>query len=67
MGAPGAVLINGQRVDPKVQHVIAPGASIELHTPGGGGYGAASERDPALMKADSADGYVTEVSEVHHG
>ena len=58
-GAPGAVLINGQRADPKVQHVVEPGAVIELKTPGGGGYGAVAERDAALIAADVEDGYVS--------
>ena len=57
-GAPGEVLVNGVRTDPKVQHVIAPGSMIELKTPGGGGYGAAAARDAALHERDVADGYV---------
>jgi N-methylhydantoinase B len=57
-GAPGAVLINGKAVDPKVQHVIAPGSTVELRTPGGGGYGPPSERAAAVIQADRADGYV---------
>ncbi|HTE15075.1 MAG TPA: hydantoinase B/oxoprolinase family protein [Burkholderiales bacterium] len=58
-GAPGAVLINGQRADPKVQHVIEAGGLIELRTPGGGGYGFAAERDLALSDRDIEDGYVS--------
>ncbi|MCC7081543.1 MAG: hydantoinase B/oxoprolinase family protein [Burkholderiales bacterium] len=56
-GAPGAVLIDGAPVDPKRQHVVAPGARIELRTPGGGGYGPAAERSPAAREADRIDGY----------
>ncbi len=58
-GAPGEVLINGMRADPKVQHVIAPGGTIELKTPGGGGYGAVALRDVALVDRDREDGYVS--------
>ncbi len=57
-GAPGIVLINGVRADPKVQHVVAPGSTIELKTPGGGGYGSPSLRGVAAMAADRQDGYV---------
>jgi N-methylhydantoinase B len=58
-GAPGAVLINGRAVDPKVQHVVAPGSTMELKTPGGGGYGEAARRDAASLAADRNDGYVS--------
>jgi len=57
-GAPGAVLINGQPVDPKRQHVIDPGDRIELRTPGGGGYGPAAQRTQAARADDLSDGYV---------
>jgi N-methylhydantoinase B len=57
-GASGAVLIDGRPVDPKVQHVVRPGGTVELHTPGGGGYGPPGERAQALAEADRADGYV---------
>ncbi|HUA53396.1 MAG TPA: hydantoinase B/oxoprolinase family protein [Candidatus Sulfotelmatobacter sp.] len=56
-GAPGELLIDGRKVDPKTQHVVAPGGTVLVRTPGGGGYGPASERDPALIEADRADGY----------
>ncbi|MFZ4410370.1 MAG: hydantoinase B/oxoprolinase family protein, partial [Paracraurococcus sp.] len=42
-GATGAVLINGERTDPKRQYVLANGDTVVLRTPGGGGHG-----DPAL-------------------
>ena len=57
-GAPGELFINGQRVDPKAQHAIEPGATIELKTPGGGGYGPASKRPKERIEADRQDGYV---------
>lgn len=40
-GARGAVLINGQPVDSRRQHLINPGDEVTLKTPGGGGYGRA--------------------------
>ncbi len=57
-GAPGAVLIDGQPADPKTQHVVRPGGTVELRTPGGGGYGPARERAAAAIDADRADGYL---------
>jgi N-methylhydantoinase B len=56
-GAPGELLINGRRVDPKILHVVEPGGLIELKTPGGGGYGPASGRAPVAGEADALDGY----------
>jgi N-methylhydantoinase B len=57
-GAPGAVLINEQPVDPKSQHVIAPGDCVILRTPGGGGYGPLRERSPQALAEDRRDGYL---------
>ena len=57
-GAPGAVLINGKPVDPKAQHLVAPGDTVELRTPAGGGYGPPARRPAALAEADRIDGYV---------
>jgi N-methylhydantoinase B len=56
-GAPGAVLINGAKVDPKTQHTIAPGDRIEFRTPGGGGFGPAERRSTAARDDDRLDGY----------
>jgi N-methylhydantoinase B len=52
------VLVNGEAVDPKRQHVVPPGGTVELRTPGGGGHGPPERRDPALVAADKMDGYV---------
>ena len=61
-GAPGAVLINGTKVDPKTQHVINPGDRIEMITPGGGGYGLSADRSPQARSDDELDGYVARPS-----
>jgi N-methylhydantoinase B len=39
---------------------VPRGATLELHTGGGGGYGEPSCRDPAAVLADVREGYVTE-------
>jgi N-methylhydantoinase B len=36
------------------------GAVLEMHTGGGGGFGPPSERDPAAVRSDIREGYVTE-------
>lgn len=56
-GAPGAVLVNGAPVNPKVQHVIEPDGTVELRTPGGGGYGDPARRAQQARDADRANGY----------
>jgi 5-oxoprolinase (ATP-hydrolysing)/N-methylhydantoinase B len=38
---------------------LEPGDRIKLTAPGGGGYGKASERDPAAIRSDVAEGYVS--------
>src|SRR5215831_12567855 len=45
-------------------YVLAPGDWIAVKTPGGGGYGPAAERDPALVESDIARGYYTDVEAV---
>jgi N-methylhydantoinase B len=57
-GASGAVLIDGKPVDPKTTHLVEVGGRIDVRTPGGGGFGPASERDPAAIASDRAEGYV---------
>ncbi|RYI92609.1 MAG: hydantoinase B/oxoprolinase family protein, partial [Acetobacteraceae bacterium] len=59
-GVPGAVLIDGVPVDPKRQHILAPGSTVELRTPGGGGFGVLAQRDSQLVQQDRDDGLVTE-------
>ena len=41
--------------------MLAPGDWISVKTPGGGGYGPAAERDPAMVQQDIARGYYTDV------
>ena len=41
-------------------YVLTPGDWISVRTPGGGGYGPASERDPAIVARDIARGYYTD-------
>ncbi|MEM9681702.1 MAG: hydantoinase B/oxoprolinase family protein [Pseudomonadota bacterium] len=56
-GECGQLCINGEPVDPKAQHTIETGDTILLRTPGGGGYGKADDRDPALEDQDKVKGY----------
>ncbi|HEX6212140.1 MAG TPA: hydantoinase B/oxoprolinase family protein [Methylomirabilota bacterium] len=59
-GARGEVLIDGvQPSNPKAEQVIAPESLVEIHLPGGGGYGPPTERDPELIARDLLEGYVT--------
>jgi N-methylhydantoinase B len=39
---------------------VPHGATIELHTGGGGGFGPAAERDSDAVRADLREGYITE-------
>jgi N-methylhydantoinase B len=57
-GAPGALRINGQAVDPKRQYILRAGDTVRLATPGGGGHGDASARAPGALDADRAEGYI---------
>ena len=45
-------------------YVLVPGDWIAVKTPGGGGYGSAAERDPAMVERDIAQGYYTDVEAV---
>ena len=59
-GACGEVLVNGHRVpDAKGMITLERGDRIVLRTPGGGGFGKPSERDPAAAERDRTMGYVT--------
>ena len=58
-GATGALVINGDKVDPKRQYVLQRGDTVSLATPGGGGYGDQAMRAPASVERDLEAGYVT--------
>ncbi len=58
-GAPGEVILDGVRSNPKARHIIAAGGTIELRTPGGGGFGPAADRDPERAESDRLNGYVS--------
>ena len=59
-GAPGRVMTaDGRPLAAKAQHWLRPTDRVVLHTPGGGGYGPPSERDPELISADVAAGRVS--------
>lgn len=59
-GATGTVRTSGgERLHPKRQQRIPPGGRVLLGLPGGGGYGSASERDPAKVARDVADGLIS--------
>ena len=51
--------IDGEPVDPKGTHTLAPGARLSLIEAGGGGFGEAAAREPAKLAADLAEGFVT--------
>lgn len=61
-GEPGAtaqvVLGTGERVPLKSISQLAPGASVVISFPGGGGFGAPEDREPELVRADELGGYV---------
>ena len=57
-GATGVLAINGEKVDPKRQYVLAQGDTVSMSTPGGGGYGDPGKRDPASAERDLKLGYV---------
>lgn len=57
-GAPGEILIDGVKVNPKAQQIIKRGAKVLLRTPGGGGYGDKNARPIELLEQDRERGYV---------
>ena len=58
-GARGENLIDGEPVPAKTTVDVTAGTTVTVKTPGGGGYGDPSERDPAAVSADRADGKTT--------
>jgi N-methylhydantoinase B len=57
-GGLGAVIINGENVDTREMYYLEEGDSLVMRTPGGGGYGAETEREPARSARDSKLGYL---------
>ena len=59
-GAPALVAkADGTRPHPKGRSVLQPGDRLLMHYGGGGGYGDPRLRDPAALRRDLDDGYVT--------
>jgi N-methylhydantoinase B len=56
-GGLGDVRIDGEAVNHRAQHLVTRGQTILLRTPGGGGYGPPTARDPALAERDRRLGY----------
>ncbi|PXY18822.1 hydantoinase B/oxoprolinase family protein [Prauserella muralis] len=69
-GQPGAtaqaVLESGQRVPLKSISQLAPGASVLISFPGGGGFGPPQDREPQLVLADELGGYVAPSNTERH-
>src|SRR6266851_4464277 len=49
----------GESVHPKSRTEVRPGEVVIMHTPGGGGFGPTSERDPEHIRRDLEYGYTT--------
>ncbi len=59
-GAPTTIARNdGTAMRGKGKQFVPEGARVMLAFPGGGGYGAAAERDPEAVKRDLARGYIS--------
>ncbi len=63
-GSPGATgrvyLRDGDELRGMGRDVVSPGGRLVLETPGGGGLGDPAERDPAALRDDVLNGYVSE-------
>jgi N-methylhydantoinase B len=57
-GEVGALSIDGQPADPKRQHVLKPGGTILMQTPGGGGYGSGGQRSKDAIERDRQMGFI---------
>jgi N-methylhydantoinase B len=59
-GAPALVAKqDGTKPHPKGRSMLQPGDRLVMHYGGGGGYGDPRDRDPAALRRDVEDGYVT--------
>lgn len=61
-GTAGKVQKNGEAQFPKGKTVLKTGERLEVETPGGGGWGPASERAAASIELDLAEGLITRVA-----
>jgi N-methylhydantoinase B len=52
--------LSGARLRAKGQQSIAAGDGVRIDTPGGAGFGPATDREPALVAYDVEQGYVDE-------
>ena len=51
---------HGEKFAKATRLKVPKGATLELYTAGGGGYGPSSERDPEKVHVDVREGYITE-------
>ncbi|WP_396613892.1 hydantoinase B/oxoprolinase family protein (plasmid) [Haloferax sp. S1W] len=58
-GAPGENRIGGEKVPAKTTREVTAGTTIEIRTPGGGGYGDPDERPAEARRRDRHNGKVT--------
>jgi len=63
-GAPGRIRVgeDGPDLPGKGEYRVKAGKKLLFQTPGGGGFGSPSERDPKLLKRDVAEGHVSEAA-----
>ena len=67
-GAPAELWKNeNEFLPPKARSQLAPGDTVSLRTPGGGGFGRATERAPEDTEADLVGGYVSAKPVMHTG
>lgn len=58
-GSRAEIWVDGEKVaSPKSEHLVPPGASVEIRMAGGGGYGPPEERSAQERARDFAQGYV---------
>jgi N-methylhydantoinase B len=59
-GAAGTVTLRSQRpIRPKGRQTVPPRDAIQLHLPGGGGFGDPRTRDPQVVREDVLDGLIS--------
>ncbi len=59
-GAPTTIVMDdGSKMNGKGKQFVPHGRKVVMAFPGGAGYGAAADRDPALVKRDLARGYIS--------